>query len=648
MLELSLNQIMKHMGTTLILKDINFAVYENDRVGIIGANGCGKSTILKMIAGIEPLKLFPGSWSPGYDFGWISTPRDASVAYLDQLPSYEEELTVKDVIDKAFEEVFALEEEMRTLEQSMASVEGDAMEGLLKRYGKVSERFESLGGYDVKAKIGRVCTGLGLTEAFLMQSYSQLSGGEKTTVELGKLLIEQPDILLLDEPTNHLDTESIEWLEGYLNKYKGIVMVVSHDRAFLDNVANKILEIEDLTSYMYNGNYSKYKMLKDEKLRVQLDHYREQQKQIESMEKQIRELREWAAKSDNNKFYQRAASIQIKLDKMVRIKKPVFKRRNMRLNLDVNQRSGNEVIKVEGLSKAFDDKVIFQDANLLVRYGERIALLGANGCGKSTFVKMLLNELEPECGNVRVSDSANVAYLPQEIKFKNEEMTVLECFREDVVIEEGKGREYLAKYMFYGKRAYTKVSGLSGGERIRLKLAKLLYDDVNLLILDEPTNHLDVESIETIEEALEGYEGTILFISHDRQFVDKVCDKIIAIEDCKLMEYEGNYRAYRKELSAKAQALQKESESQKASLEESKTEVKPGKGSWKDRKPDLEKKLARLEKKITEVEETVDQIDSEMLLYGDDHLKLEALYASKSEKEDILIAMWEEYEALQA
>ncbi len=551
MLEISLNQIMKHMGTTLILKDINFAVYENDRVGVIGNNGCGKSTILKMIAGIEPLKLFPGSWSPGYDYGWISTPRGASVAYLDQLPSYEDKLTVKDVIDRAFEEVFELESQMRDLEVEMASVNSDLLEKLLSRYSKVSERFESLGGYEVKEKIGRVCTGLGLSNAFLMQSYNQLSGGEKTTVELGKLLIEQPDILLLDEPTNHLDTESIEWLESYLNKYKGIVMVVSHDRAFLDNVTTKIIEIEDMTTYVYNGNYSKYKILKDEKLRVQLDHYNEQQKQIDSMEKQVRELREWAMKSDNNKFYQRAASIQIKLDKMVRIKKPIFKRQNMRLNLSVKERSGNEVIKVDNLSKSFEEKTILNNANLLVRYGERVALLGSNGCGKSTFVKMILGESVPDNGTVKLGDSTKVAYLPQEIAFKDENMTTLECFRDDVVIEEGKGREYLAKFMFYGKRVYTKVSGLSGGERIRLKLAKLLFEDVNLLILDEPTNHLDLESIETIEEALEEFDGTIFFISHDRRFVDKVCSKILAIESGKLVAYDGDFKSYRQELHEK-------------------------------------------------------------------------------------------------
>lgn len=642
MLELSMNQVMKHMGTTLILKDINFSVYENDRVGIIGTNGCGKSTILKLIAGIEQLKLFPGSWSPGYDFGWISRPRGARIAYLDQLPQYGENLTVKEVIDQAFEEVFKLEGELRRLEVKMAEINSESLEAVLKSYSKVNDRFESLGGYEIKEKTGRVCTGLGLTETFLNQPYSALSGGERTIVELGKILIEQPEILLLDEPTNHLDTSSIEWLEGYLNKYKGIVMVVSHDRAFLDSVSTKILEIEDQTAYMYTGNYSKYKHLKDEKLRVQLDHYHEQQKQIESMEKQIKGLREWAMKSDSNKFYQRAQSIQIKLDKMVRIKKPIFKRRNMRLDLHVQNRSGNEVILADKICKRFGEKVLLENADLLVRYGERIALLGENGCGKSTFIKMLLGEVNADSGSVKLGANVNSAYLPQEIVFNNESKTVLECFKADEVIEEGKAREYLAKFMFFGKRVYTEVGALSGGERIRLKLAKLLYNDVNLLILDEPTNHLDIETIETIEAALEHFKGTILFISHDRHFIDKISDKILSMENGCFIEYVEGYKAYRKDLYAKMQKRSGES----VKKLEGKDNSSAKRSSWKDTKVDVSKKISKLEVEMSKLEESISLIDSEMQMLVNDHVRLDELYQLKEHDETKLTELWNEYEGL--
>lgn len=658
MLEVSLNQLMKHMGTRLILKDINFSVYENDRVGLIGANGSGKSTILKLIAGIEKLKLFPGSWSPGYDYGWISVPRSARVGYLDQLPTYEASMTVKDVIDKAFEEVYKIEKDLRYLETKMAKSEGEDLEKILRNYGKLSDRFESLGGYEVKEKTAKVCTGLGLTDAFLNQLYSALSGGEKTRVELGKLLIEQPEILLLDEPTNHLDTSSIEWLEAFLIKYKGIVMVVSHDRAFLDAVTNKTLEIEYLTTYLYNGNYSKYKYLKDEKLRVQLDHYNEQKKQIESMEKQVRELREWANKSDNNKFYQRAQSIQIKLDKMVRIKKPIFKRKNMRLSFDDVSRSGKDVIRATQVSKSFGQKVILNQTDLLVRYGERVALLGENGCGKSTFVKLLQKELIPDHGVIELGDSVQSAYLPQVIRFEDENKTVLDTFRADEIIEEGKAREYLAKFMFYGKTVYTHVGGLSGGERIRLKLAKLLYKKVNLLILDEPTNHLDIESIETLEEALDNFTGTILFISHDRAFIKRASKRILSIEDGKLVSYMKGYDHYRDFTKAKNNALdgpvntpQGHTESQGKQKQRlmNPTKMNSSKINKKSSKPksiNIEKEISKIEEEITYLETALEETVELMEKHAKDHERLEELYKNRLKIENELGIAWQKYESL--
>ncbi len=641
--ELSLNNVMKHMGTTCILKDININVYAGERVGIIGENGCGKSTILKMIAGIEPLNTYPGSWSPGYDYGWISVPKDASIAYLDQIPCYEDELTVSEILQSAFEGTQILERRMRVLEKEMELASGmdqdNDFEKVLKEYGKISQQFESQGGYETTEKMKKVCNGLNFTDAFLSRKFMNLSGGEKTTVELGKILMIQPDILLLDEPTNHLDTDAIEWLEQYLKNYKGIIAVVSHDRHFLDAVVSKIVEIEDLTTQTFNGNYSKYKHLKSEQMRVQMDDYHEQKKVIASMEKQIRELREWAIKADNNKFFKRAASIQIKLDKLVRIKKPIFNRRNMRIDLTGVERSGKEVVRVEAMSKSYGDKVLLRESNLSINYGERVALLGSNGSGKSTLVKMLMSQESIDHGSMKLGAGVNVAYLPQYVEFNNEEHTVLECFRDDVIIEEGKGREYLAKFMFYGKRVYTQVKDLSGGERIRLKLAKLLYENVNLLILDEPTNHLDILSIETLENALELFEGSLLFISHDRYFINRMAKKILHIENKQLTTYPCSYDAFREST--------KTSKSDQIISESKEVKIKPIKEEKRCTSPKaVEKKMLKLESEIEDLEIMISDLDFNMTRVGEDHVKLHELYREKCALNEQLELLWHELEQI--
>jgi len=548
MLEMKLNGVKKFMEATLVVNNITFEAYEGDKVGIVGANGSGKSTILKLIAGIEKMHYYPGypqTSSPGYDEGLINLPRGATKAYLEQSPVYPEGLKVIDVLNLAFEEIVSIEKQMRELEDQMKTLEDKALEKALNKYSDLVHLFEVKGGYEREEKLGKVCTGLNFAEGFLNKEFDLLSGGEKTTVVLGKLLIHNPDILLLDEPTNHLDMEAIEWLEGYLKSYKGIIIIVSHDRYFLDNVVTKIVEIEDMESISYKGNYSSFVSQKEENMRIQYEHFREQQKKINNMEKQVTSLRDWAMRADNNKFFRRAASIQKKLDKLERIDKPIFERRNMRLEFKEGQRSGNETIKAIGLSKKYQDKIIFKDADLMVHYGEKVGLVGPNGSGKTTFIKMLLGEEQPDKGVVELGANVMAAYLPQKITFKNEEFTVLEAFREDISILEGKAREYLSKFMFYKKSPFKKVKHLSGGERIRLKLAMLLYQDINLLILDEPTNHLDIDSIETLEEALEDFKGTIFFISHDRYFINKMAERVVALENFGFKSYSGNYDDYK-------------------------------------------------------------------------------------------------------
>jgi ATP-binding cassette, subfamily F, member 3 len=550
MFELKLNGIKKYMEATLVLKDITFEVYQGEKVGIVGVNGSGKSTILKLIAGIEPMNYYPGypqTSSYGYDEGLINKSRGASIAYLEQTPVYPEGLKVIDVLNLAFEEIDGIEIQMRELEEQMKTLEDTALERALKKYSDLVQLYEVKGGYEKEEKLSKVSTGLKFNESFLNMDFDLLSGGEKTRVGLGKLLIHTPDILLLDEPTNHLDMDSIEWLEGYLKNYKGMVLIVSHDRYFLDHVVTKIVEVEDMESISYKGNYSSFVSQKDENMRIQYEHFREQQKKIKTLEKQVTSLRDWALRADNNKFFRRAASIQKKLDKLDRIDKPVFEKKNMKLDFKAAERSGKETIKAVGLSKTYEDKIIFKNADVMIHFGERVGLVGPNGSGKTTFLKMLLGEEQPDHGVVGLGASVMAAYLPQKISFGNEELTVLETFREDISILEGKAREYLSKFMFYKKCPFKKVKFLSGGERIRLKLAMLLYQDINLLILDEPTNHLDIESIETLEEALEDFKGTIFFISHDRYFINKMAERVIAVEDNGFKSYIGNYDDYKNE-----------------------------------------------------------------------------------------------------
>lgn len=622
MLELKLNSVKKYMEATHVLENITFEAYGGDKVGIVGVNGSGKSTVLKIIAGLEPMNYYPGypqTSSYGYDEGLIHTvPRDATIAYLEQMPEFKEDMKVMDVLNLAFEEIDIIEKQMRELEVEMQILEGDALEKVLNKYSSIVQLFEVKGGYEREEKLAKVCTGLKLDNNFLEREFDTLSGGEKTTVILGKLLIHSPDILLLDEPTNHLDMESIEWLESYLKSYKGIVLIVSHDRYFLDHVATKIVEIEDKISICYKGNYSSYVSQKEENLRIQFEQYREQQKKIHGMEKTVKDLRDWAMRADNNKFFRRAASIQKKLEKMERIEKPEFQRRNMRLTFHEGERSGTNTIKATNLTKSYNGNPIFENAELLVRYGERVGLIGPNGSGKTTFLKMLLEEEKPDSGKIELGASVKTAYLPQKITFPNEELRLIEVFREDISIVEGKAREYLAKFMFYNSSVFKKVKHLSGGERIRLKLAMLLYQEINLLILDEPTNHLDIDSIETIEQALEDFTGTIFFISHDRYFFNKMSERVIAIENHTLNSYMGNYDDYRSE------------------KEKSKTQLEM-KVERKERPDQItashEKEIeeAKLLSKIELLEKEIHEIDLAMAVEQTDYEVLTDLYNRKEQ-----------------
>lgn len=643
MFELSLVNVKKYMEATLVLKNINFQVYSGEKVGIVGVNGSGKTTVLKLIAGILPMDYcvgYPGATSPGYDEGFINKPSGATCAYLEQIPQYENGIKVIDVLKMAFSEVYEIEEKMHKLEDEMKVLKGEELERSLKQYSRLVQSYEVKGGYNTEEKLAKICTGLKFTQNFLDKEFNLLSGGEKTTVILGKLLMDNPDILLLDEPTNHLDMDSIEWLERYLNNYDGIVIIVSHDRYFLDNVVSKIIEIEDMESKTYKGNYSSYVKQKEEKLLEQMHKYKEQQKEIKSMESTIKDLRDWAIRADNSKFFKRSASMEKRLERMKSnedAQKPKIENKTMKLNFKNSERSGEETIKAKGLCKSYIDKVIFNEADLLINFKERVALVGPNGSGKTTFLKMLLGEEAPDKGTVELGANVKVGYLPQVITFDNEEYTVIQAFRDDISILEGQAREYLSKFMFFGNSVFKKVKALSGGERIRLKLSMLLYEDINLLILDEPTNHLDIDSIETLEEALEEFKGTIFFISHDRYFINKIGERIIAIEDNKFKSYLGNYDYYKEiqdrvKLEKEINDLQKEKVIKKEKKKKEIDEVKKRENEIKK----LEIKIQKLEKELEGIELTMSNLEL-------NYEELNELFSKKEELSEELEKVMEEW-----
>lgn len=639
--ELSFDGVKKYMDATLVLKDISFQINEGDKVGIIGANGSGKTTILKLIAGILKLRHCAGypyaPIPPGYDEGWVKVSKGTTCSYLEQIPQYAENMKVIDVLNSSFEEVYRIEAEMHKLEKIMLNLDGIELKRVLDRYSELMQLYEIKGGYDIEEKLSKICKGLKFNESFLEQDFNVLSGGEKTTVVLGKLLIDTPDVLLLDEPTNHLDMDSVEWLQDFINSYKGIVVVVSHDRYFLDRVATKIIEVENKECETFIGNYSEYMRQKKENLQTQINNFKEQRKKINQKEQSIKELREWAMKADNNKFFRRAASMQIKLDKMEQIEKPIHNK-NMKVDIKSNERSGNLVMKASGLSKSFECKTIFKQVDLLIRYGERVALIGPNGSGKTTFLKILLGEMVPDGGEISLGSNVKTAYLPQNIFFKDEEQTVLEYFREDISVLEGKAREHLAKFMFYGGNVFKKIKHLSGGERARLKLSKLLFEDVNLLILDEPTNHLDISSIESIEEALTNFKGTIFFISHDRFFINQMCQRVIVIEDNAFVNYLGNYDNYKQQKLLNDVMVQQDS-----NVDTGKRQEKAIRSKKEKKKSCKESDMSKVEDRVRVLEEQIREIEVSMEAAGSDYEKLDKLYSIKEQLNKELEAMLEEW-----
>ncbi|MFC4557309.1 ribosomal protection-like ABC-F family protein [Virgibacillus kekensis] len=614
----SVNKIAKMYGGNSIFEDISFEIKEKERVGLVGRNGSGKTTLIRLLAGEE---------TP--DAGQIHWKKGAAIGYLTQIPDHNNSTTTKDVLRSAFSPLLQMEEKMKKLEAEMGmETNTNKLQNLIGEYGNLQDQYANNGGYEIESNIEKIVHGLNI-QLLIDQPFSRLSGGEKTKVGLGLMLLKQPDLLLLDEPTNHLDLMAVEWLGNFLREYSGTVLVISHDRYFLDEVVNKVIDLEDGEVTTYHTNFTGFVKEKEEKLLREFQAYEEQQKKIKKMKEAIKRLRDWANRANppNADLHRRARNMERALERMEKLNRPILNRKKMNLEMETSDRSGNDVIMLKDVSKCFDDKLLFESVNMHITYQNRAAIIGENGTGKSTLLKLILQQLYPDKGEVRIGSNVKIGYLSQSIFSSIEDETVIETFRDVVKVTEGEARRILARFMFYGYTVFQKVSQLSGGERMRLRLAQLMYQDINLLILDEPTNHLDIESREVLEEALEDFKGSLLTVSHDRYFLNKLFGKIYWIEAGKIHCFEGNYTwAKEKMTKLREDAVQLRMEKKK---EISSQQKEPIKNKRTDNE-NMEKDLVTLEERITELDKK--------LLEVEDLELLQQLYKKKEDLEQ----EWEE------
>lgn len=539
MLILDVNKLAKNFGYEQLFEDVSFTLNEGESVAIVGPNGCGKSTILKIIAGLETA-----------DKGTVNLKKGAKVAYLDQLGStIDDDRTVYEVLKDAFIEINAVEKQLKEYEQK---VNTEYNEKVLEKYCALLEKYSLMGGYEIDVKINTVINGLEIDKNMLKQSYSTLSGGEKTLVQLAKALLTEPDLLLLDEPTNHLDLKRIEWLEGYIKAFKGASIIVSHDRYFLDKMANQILAVDDYgIGRIYATNYSGYLVQREIEFEKQMAQYGDEQEAIKQLEAKAKQFMSLGMGRNSSALTKQGKTLWERAQRMREraIRKPVVQKRLNVTFLEENK-SSKKIISVDNLSVLTPQgRTILDDVNLEIRAGERVAFLGENGTGKSTFVKTIMGEQTlPSSGEVFVGPSVKIGYIPQMIEFENGDQTLLEYFSRAVGLPEQRCRSILARFRFNVEDVTKRVKNLSGGEKMKVKMAELLQQEVNTLIFDEPTNHIDIPTKEVLEEALEEFSGTLIFISHDRFFINKFANRIIIFEDGKINEYWGNYDEYKSTL----------------------------------------------------------------------------------------------------
>ena len=628
MIDISVSGLVKEFEVgKKILDGLTFQVDSGERVGLLGPNGCGKTTFLRILTG----EVHP-------DEGEIVVAPNKRLGLISQIPVYPALYTVEDVLDTAFEPLRRMEEEMSELSRRMENGESDP--ALLSRYDKLSAAFQVGGGYETDTNKNKVCGGLSIPQDMRERPFDMLSGGEKTRVNLARLILEDTDILLLDEPTNHLDLRATEWLEEYLEKFKGTVLAVSHDRWFLDKVVRRVVEIQEGKAEFYSGNYSFYAVEKERRYEEKLKQYEKEQAKIQQLEKAAEQLRIWAY-SGNDKIFKRAQSMEKRIERMRTTDKPK-KDRKMSVRFGEREFRGDEVLSVKGLSKGFGGRTLFDRVDLEVEGGERIALLGDNGAGKSTLIKIIMGEEEPDSGKLRRGPTVKVGYLPQIIHFDHPERTLVDTMLYDLDCTAQTARNRLASFKFRGEDVFKPVSALSGGEQSRLRLCMLMDSKINLLILDEPTNHLDIQSREWIEEAVEEYEGNLLFVSHDRYFIDRFATRVWMLEGGKITDFKGTYQEY---LSAKERGKLADpgAPSMKNAPPEKKEKPKRPGGT-----KNLEKEVNAAERAVASAEEKMYDLELAIQEAAADYLKLQELYQQREALEDELAHLYARWEKLAA
>ena len=627
MIEIQVNALVKsfEVGRN-VLDGLTFQIDQGERVGLLGRNGAGKTTLFKILTG-----------ELDYDEGAVTVGQGRRVGLISQIPVYPPGHTVEDVLRSAFARLEKLAREMESLTERMAAGETDP--ALLRRYGALSERFEVFGGYDTDVAVNKIAGGLSISQEMRGQLFDSLSGGEKTRVNLGRLILEDTDILLLDEPTNHLDLHATEWLEEYIRSFRGTVVAISHDRYFLDRVVTRVIEIQDGKAEFYSGNYSFYAVEKERRYQERLKQYQKEQAKIQQLERAAEQLRVWAFMG-MDKTYRRAVNIERRIERMRTTSKPT-KARKMDARFTAAEFHGDEVLGVRNLAKSFGDKRLFDGVTLKVEGGERIALIGDNGTGKSTLIKMIVGELYPDDGRIRTGPQVKLAYLPQIIRFDHPDWNLVESVmgaKRGLSAQSARNR--LAAYDFQGEDVFKPVSVLSGGEQSRLRLCMLMDDEINFLILDEPTNHLDIASREWIEEAVEAYDGTLLFVSHDRYFINRFATRIWELADGTITDYPMGFTQYRQE---KAREEAERTEPPKPAAEKKAAE-RPVRGNRAQQ--NARRQLTICERDIAKAEEEIAALEGEMEAAACDYERLTALTEERETAQAALEALYERWERL--